>query len=239
MKKITLFLGLAFLALTSCQNNDDFPTGTGQAVSTTPIAYYPFNGNALDEAGSNDGVVNGPTLTSDINDIPNSAYLFDGIDDMISVPNDIILNVTNEFTISAFVRPEEVKTQDVVRKGANVNNTGTWPYGIGFSETGDIVFTVTTNFGDNINQARKIGYQANRWYLITGVFKNNTMYLYVNGELEATETVSGEVTTNTSPLLIGARLGLPSDTFKGTIDDVRIYDTALELDDILALYNSF
>ena len=57
--------------------------------------------------------------------------------------------------------------------------------------------------------------------------------------MEATETVIGDMTTNTSPLLIGARLDLPSDSFKDTIDDVRIYDTALELDDILALFNNF
>ena len=239
MKKITLLVGFAIVALSSCQQNDEFPNGTGQTTVKDPIAYFPFNGNALDEAGSNDGIVDGPILTSDINDIPNSAYLFDGIDDVIRVNNDNILNLSNEFTISAFVRPEEVKTQDVVRKGANVNGSGTWPYGIGFSETGDIVFTVTTNFGDSVNQARKVGYQANQWYLITGVFKDSTMYLYVNGVLEATETVTGQVTSNTSPLLIGARLGLPSDTFKGTIDDVRIYDTALEIDDILALFNSF
>lgn len=237
MKKLTLLLGL-LVFVTACNQDDEFPNGNGQTVVKNPIAYFPFNGNAIDEVGGNDGTVNGAVLTSDINDQVNSAYLFDGMNDLITAgPNDIF-DLTNTFTISALVRTQDIKTQDIIRKGDAVNGSATLPYGLGLSETGDIVFTVSTDFGADVNQVRRSGYQTNTWYMITGVFENSTMYLYVNGVLEGTLEVTSAVTTNTSPLIIGSRLGLPTDTFDGTIDEVRIYDTALTVSDILDLFNN-
>jgi len=48
------------------------------------IAFYPFNGNAIDEsANGNNGTVHGATLTEDRFGNSNSAYDFDGVDDYI------------------------------------------------------------------------------------------------------------------------------------------------------------
>ena len=51
------------------------------------VAWYPFNGNANDESGNgNNGTVNGATLTTDKDGNENSAYSFDGNDDIIDLP---------------------------------------------------------------------------------------------------------------------------------------------------------
>lgn len=68
-------------------NND----GTGKIDAT---AYYPFNGNANDESvNSNDGTVNGTTLTTDRFGSVNNAYEFDGLGttDNIQIPSAIHL----------------------------------------------------------------------------------------------------------------------------------------------------
>jgi hypothetical protein len=50
------------------------------------VAWYPFSGNAHDESGTgNDGTVNGALLTSDRLGNPNSAFMFDGVDDHIYI----------------------------------------------------------------------------------------------------------------------------------------------------------
>lgn len=237
MKKLSLLIAILVITLISCNNDDD--SSINEAYPDSLIAYFPFKGNALNEIPTtNDGIVDGAVLTTDMQAIENSAYLFNGIDNMIRVPHNDALNLSTEFTITALVRPQEVKTQHVIRKGPTVNGPGTWPYGLAFSQSGDIIFTVTTENGSVINQARKQGYEANQWYYITGVYKNNTMYLYVNGMLEATENTNGLITTNTYPLLIGTRLSMPSNTFKGTIDEIRIYNTALSETEITTLYNN-
>ena len=74
------------------------------------IAYYPFNGNANDESGnSNNGTVNGATLTSDRNGNANSAYSFDGINDYIEINNPFYNN--DEITFTAWFFLNEIKYQ--------------------------------------------------------------------------------------------------------------------------------
>ncbi|WP_296313942.1 hypothetical protein [Winogradskyella sp. UBA3174] len=42
-------------------------------------------------------------------------------------------------------------------------------------------------------KARKKGYKRDTWYLITGVFKDNIISLYVDGILEASEEINGNL----------------------------------------------
>lgn len=52
------------------------------------VAYYPFNGNAIDESGNgNNGAIFGPTLTEDRFGNKNVAFWFDGISTYIKVPD--------------------------------------------------------------------------------------------------------------------------------------------------------
>lgn len=204
--------------------------------SPSLLAHYPFNGNAFDMTNyNNHGFVNAPVLTTNRFSESESAYYFDGIDDVISAPDSEQLYLGNEFTISAWIYPEEIKTQQIIRKGSAVDGNESWPYGLGLSETNDMIFSVTA--GGTLYQARLNGYNTNEWYMITGVLKDQRMYLYINGELMAYEPINGSIYDDSLPLLIGTRLSLPSSTFKGKIDDVRIYDTALCKEDILSLYN--
>jgi hypothetical protein len=239
MKNYFLLFGLLLITLISCTTNDNDDLGITNSHPENLIAYYPFNGNSLNEVNlEHNGLVEGAILTSDMADIENSAFLFNGVDDVIKIDHDTVFNVSNAFTISALVNPQEIKTQGIIKKRAVVNGSGTLPYGISLSQTGDIVFTMTTENGETINQVRKQGYQTNAWYLITGVFKDSEMLLYVNGALEGSQMISGETTTNSEPLLIGSRLSLPSDTFKGTIDEVRIYNAALNATEVMTLYEN-
>ena len=77
---------------------------TANLNAQTLFAQYPFSGNANDAVGSNNGIPNGVSLTSDRSGNLNSAYHFTGID-----PSRITLTNTlnfgnNNFTISAWFR---------------------------------------------------------------------------------------------------------------------------------------
>ena len=106
-KVMKLFLSLAksslLILLLCCCNNTLF--------AQTPIAYYPFTGNANDAIGTNHGTVNGAILTTDRFGNANSAYQFDGVNDIINFANLATTQVDN-FTVSAWV------------KSANLNQWG-------------------------------------------------------------------------------------------------------------------
>jgi len=77
-------------------------SGTAYAdLSDGLIAYYPFNGNANDEAGYGyHGIVYGATPTLDRFGNFSAAYYFDGIEDFILIKNNPLLNPAH-LTLSA------------------------------------------------------------------------------------------------------------------------------------------
>jgi hypothetical protein len=121
------------------------------------LTFYPMNSNAMDDSGfNNHGIVNGPILTNNRFSNSNSTYYFDGVDDNITVSDNSQIRLINEFTISAWIFPEEIKTQTIIRQGAAVKNIYAWPFGLGMSATNEIIFSITTD--GELTQARKEGY---------------------------------------------------------------------------------
>jgi hypothetical protein len=146
------------------------------------------------------------------------------------------LHVTQQITLAAFVLPTAQKTQEIVRKGAEVNGPTRSPYGLALSATGDVIFSLAPNL--QFTQVRMAGYPIGNWFFVAGTYDGATMKLYFNGTLQSSVSVSGALNDNFSPLLIGTRLNLPADTFQGSIDDVRIYNRALSEDEIHQLFLS-
>ena len=197
------------------------------------VAHYPFNGDADDESGNGlNGTVSEATLATDRSGNTNRAYNFDGDNDMIAVSDHSLLDITSQISLSAWIYPTETKTQVIIRKSPNI--TPPPPYGLALSATGDTIFNLSPT--GVFTQLRKTGYELNKWSFIVGTYDGTTMKLYVNGNLEETLSTSGSLNQNDDPLLIGTRLRLPADTFKGKLDNIRIYNRVLSADEIRALY---
>ena len=122
MKRIFLTLTLVLFVI---------PFGISQDLpSYVPtdglVAYYPFNGNANDESGNGyHGTVNGATLTADRNDVQNSSYGFDGLDDYISInSNNNQLDFFGNccITISAWIKLDNNDNQYGILTNSDYNN---------------------------------------------------------------------------------------------------------------------
>ena len=209
---------------------------SAQGVAEIPTeglrGYWPFNGNADDESGNgNHGTVFGATLTEDRFGNPNSAYDFDGSDN-IRVDN------TSNFQLTAWT----------VASWINIRSTPASSYII-VSKEWDTNYK--TNFGYNVLWTMEVlpGYETctdeddhhvfgafiglNAWYFavmvrddVTGNFE-----VYVNGQLITSGNWMDVPCANVARLLFGTAL------FDGMIDDIRIYDRALSDAEILELYN--
>ena len=96
------------------------------------VGYWPFSGNANDISGNgNNGTNNGATLIADRFGNANSAYNFDGINDLISIPDSNTLSITNNITMSAwvYVNSDNQNYHSILSKRLN----GNWSYNLSLS----------------------------------------------------------------------------------------------------------
>src|SRR5262249_49340955 len=66
---------------------------------------------------------------------------------------------------------------------------------------------------------------ANTWTFLTMTYDRTTIRLYVNGTQVGTLAATGAIATSTNPLQIGGD-GIYGQYFRGTIDEVRVYNGA-------------
>ncbi len=214
------------------------------------VAEYLFNGNANDTSGNNNnGTVNGATLTNDRKNKSNEAYYFDGQYDYIITSLGSAL-FQNEFTINLWINPsfftnnypqilygengfvslglcgETYKDLNLQNFLAFYQQNGFPPAGQPYSRT-SLVFSSSET-------------TLNNWTSITILRKCNKIYFYINGTLDNTAD-SPQIDLSGNNLIFGSGESdwttISEQRYKGVIDDIRIYDRALDNEEIKSLYN--
>lgn len=235
MKNAILLLTITLsLLLGSCATED---TSTYFDYQENLVAFFPFNGNTEDYSKfSNHAEAIGVTATKDRFGTTDRAFYFDGMDDVIIIPEAEQLVFTNEFTINLWVKATSVKSQSIV---FTTPTETTASYSLAMSltseyDTNDIIFSTTPDIEKE--ELRKLSYEKDTWYMITCVLENDVMYLYIDGEPAVLKYIANEMTTPSIPLLIGNALGTSDKAFQGVIDDIRIYNKAKSADFVAGLY---
>ena len=68
---------------------------------------------------------------------------------------------------------------------------------------------------------------VSRWYNVAAVYGGGNLKLYLNGNLVITQAASGAISADASLLTIGKNPSSSTQYFKGKIDEVRVFNTAL------------
>ena len=214
------------------------------------VAWYPFDGNANDASGNNNNpVYNTATLTADRFGHPNSAYHFNGVSSFIKIPNSPSLNFGNQISLSVWVRPTGFykgicHASAIISKG--LGNYMPGDYVLRFD---DALFTKGNGCGDTECDTLHQNFRGtgttlehyspfvekDKWYAVTYTNDGTTARLYVDCHLVYAIKFE-ENFTNNSDLF----LGRIDDSFfpfwmNGDLDDVRIYNKALDTATIYAL----
>jgi hypothetical protein len=202
------------------------------------IAWYPFNGNAIDESGNgNNGTVNGATLTMDRFGNTNSAYNFDGITNYIDLGQQNQLLATQPFTISAWA--------NIPTSSTNTSNSflyrGDWAemnqFGFNFAGIPAKTTYIMRVAGSQQTCSGNTTINDGIWHLVTWTHDGSGLIkIYVDNQLETSATITNQ--TNLSFNLILGRLGdTSSHTYTGLADDIGIWNRALTQQEITDLYN--
>lgn len=216
-------------------------------------AYYPFNGNANDASGNNNNpTFNNATITADRFGNKNSAYHFNGVYQYMRIPNNPSINFKNEITLSVWVRPtgfyyDLCHASQIISKGGGNYNPGN--YALRFDDAlfssgrgcdGGKCDTVHQNFRGTGTVLKPYGgdfIKKNKWYNVLYTNDGKTAKLYVDCEMKYSVTFP-ETFTNNEDLFFGKS---DDDFFpfwlNGDLDDIRIYNRALNNNEIFLLCN--
>jgi hypothetical protein len=197
-------------------------------------SYWKLDGNAGDSVGGNHGTVYGnPVWTTGQ---LGGALSFDGAGDYVDCGNDSSLNLTNNFSISAWFNPDNAGMDLLICKG---NVPAYEPNGaytiLCFPSYGILVFYVRNSSNTDFGWAFT-GVPLNEWTHIVGTFIDGKISIYNNGDFAGSSVLwTRTIHSNNGPLGIGAEGdgGMP---FNGTIDDVAIHNRALSDEEIQQLY---
>lgn len=212
------------------------------------VGYWPFNGNANDVSGNaNNGTNNGATLTTDRNGNANSAYSFNGTSNFIEVPDNNLLDVSNKFTISLWMKISDYSVALASDPQSTVLSKPRQP-GMATGYCISAYYNLNLNkFSFNYNIGASGGGQTsnaatplNTWINIIYTYDGSTSKLYKNGVLDSSSIISYVLPNFPTSLFFGKEFDNTSTSkryFKGLIDDVGIWNRALSQQEINDMYN--
>jgi len=218
----------------------DNSSSSSSVTTNGLVAYYPFNGNANGESGNgNNGTVNGATLTTDRKGNVNSAYSFDGVNDLIEIPDSSTLDV-KKLTMSTWIY--RVGDCPSVHDTCMIFNKD-YEYGIQSGNELKWAVNLLENGATKGSNWRSTGIiiPAQVWVNVVLTFDGSKVKVYSNGVLQSQVSWTGDIQQNAYVARIGNRGDLNGYTnhssFYGFIDDIRIYNRALSASEIQVLYN--
>ena len=164
------------------------------------------------------------------------ALRFDGVDDYVDCGNDASLDIRGPMTLSAWVRPMTASAREpgIVGKyfesyALTLYRGGCWWY--------------ISSGGNNVSSPLS---KTDLWHHVAGTFDGETMRLYVNGH-ESAKKKSKTATVNPGKNFLMGRIVPNPDAadaasqarghFEGLLDEVKVYNRALSLQEVIAEYN--
>ncbi len=207
------------------------------------ISYWKFEGSgatAYDSVDTNDGtLINGPVWTTGK---VGRALDFDGVNDYVEiVDTNPSLNLGN-ITVSAWIFPRMPSGSGAAYHYIDKRTPGPpWnfeeytayvrgngQFEVGVITTGGLVYFPSSTGVVNMNE----------WSHVAFTWDGGTLKVFHNGTLIGQTSGSGNIVSNSQPIILGTRADLTPYFFDGLLDEVAIYNRALTEDEILLHYEN-
>jgi hypothetical protein len=201
------------------------------------VGWWPFNGNAIDESiNTNDGTVNGATLTADRFGNNNLAYFFNGTSNIsMSIPQQLSPANSSDYSISCWFSPEQNDVGFFLQLSDNIPLTSNYDFYSSSNQTkslfavGHFPQVSSTWAPDSVN--------INSWINIIAVYRQSidSVHVFKNGNYWFSASI-GNQPPSIGNLTIGSVAGNTQNII-GMLDDIGIWNRALTQQEITSLYN--
>lgn len=205
------------------------------------VAHFTFNGcDAKDDSGHN----NKGELKGNVHcwcGVEDNGLLLDGRDAHIVFSGEINhVFTTSDFSLSFFIKPEKKTTfpQSIISKREQCNDEHILDIMLDYSFQ-----QIVTDFKESeakFYRDLKLDLVEKTWFHYALVREGTYARVYINGELVVeSKRCSGIDLSNEAPLSIGNSpcvVGGRAERFQGVVDELRVYDRALNADEIMLIY---
>ena len=226
--------GVVTATCTATDPSGTTATGTSSIVVGRLVLDLTLDGGADDATVfANDGTIGGAAPAPGRDGVAGHALVFDGLDDVVSVPASVSLVPTEAVSVSVWLNPSALPEREMF-----VVSHGSWQnrWKVSLTPQGRPRWTVNTAARiTDLDAPAPVA--ADVFTHLVGTYDGARMRLYVNGALASDVAQNGLIRTTELPLLLGQMLpGQSEYNFPGTLDDVRVYNVALSEAEVTALY---
>ena len=179
--------------------------------------------------GNSGTLMNGATWTTGK---VGGALNFDAVNDHFKIPDSASLNTTtNQISVTAWVNRNASQSGWVMAVGRQLGTSFQDQYFMGFLNNAYYFCVNSCAVGPVA--------PTNQWIHMAGTYDGTTTRLYIDGSEVGAQPGSGAILLDNKPLIIGA--GQNDSTqdvqegFNGKMDEVRLYNRALSVEEIFAL----
>jgi len=164
--------------------------------------------------------------------VERSVY-FDGSTDYADMEDNLDLN-PGGFTISAWVKRDATDsgTKSILSKRPTSFSEG---YDLCILDSNKIQMRWKNGTDQNLSTVTSI--PDDQWHHIAVVYDGTTAYIYIDGVLDNSENKTEPVSSHNPFLIAAAGNGSTIQHFKGNIDEVRVWSTALTNDQLRFIMN--
>lgn len=232
MRNLKIFIVFCFLGICS----------SAQVPTNGLVAYFPFNGNANDESGNgNNATAYGASLSADRFGNANASYSLNGVSDYLETNSNFssILGAKSR-SVSLWLKTSKIGRQSAIVWGTQVGCYG--KFNVGVSNASNSSVSIITGC-DVIDQPATV--LDGKWHHLVCVFDsaiNKTIAavkFYLDGNLVVFNpgtSFTASLNTQIDKIVFGKDGN--NDRFQGSIDDIRIYNRALNQQEITELYKN-
>ena len=194
------------------------------------ISWWRGEGNANDFFGINNGTLYGSATANGVGQI-GSAFTFDGVNGVVSVPDSSTLNAASGSQLTVELWAYRIGSSSSMNLIGKRSECGPVGGNYQLSLTSDFGLTFGNGASDQAASGKDL--PMNQWVHLAGTYDGSMFKLYMNGQLIGAATGNlGPM--NSSPLIIGGSGNCSR--FSGFLDEVALYNRALSAQEIQSIY---
>ncbi len=200
--------------------------------STTSVTDSSGNANNAKACPNSTGPTGGSTTAKF-----SYAGSFDGSDDYVAAADATSLDLSDEMTMSIWIKPTAISNNVIMGKWDNSGNQRAYIF---YTSGSKLLFNSSTNGSGASNAITgNTTLSTTAWTHVVVTKAGTKVNMYVNGVLDGTGTlnVASSLFNSTAEFRIGKDYaGTIGSTFSGLMDDARVYNRALSSDEVRHLY---